>query len=53
MQIHDKLVFEVYESVTEMDADKQKIVSLMEGYISLQVHLRVAVNEGKNRDEEY
>ncbi|MGK2888834.1 MAG: DNA polymerase I [Candidatus Malihini olakiniferum] len=49
IQVHDELVFEVHESV--MDAAKQKIVTLMEGCMSLNVPLRVDVGEGKNWDE--
>ncbi|MBG6242847.1 MAG: DNA polymerase I [Candidatus Symbiopectobacterium sp. Dall1.0] len=49
MQVHDELVFEVHESV--LDAAKQKIATLMEGCMSLNVPLRVDVGEGKNWDE--
>ncbi|MGL9751489.1 MAG: DNA polymerase I [Symbiopectobacterium sp.] len=49
MQVHDELVFEVHESV--LDAAKQKIATLMEGCMSLNVPLHVDVGEGKNWDE--
>lgn len=49
MQVHDELVFEVHESV--LDVAKQKIVTLMESCMSLNVPLRVDVGQGKNWDE--
>ncbi|MFB6434529.1 MAG: DNA polymerase I [Candidatus Malihini olakiniferum] len=51
MQIHDELVFEVHGSVIEMDAAKKKIITLMEGGMSLNIPLRVDIGEGKNWDE--
>ncbi|MGL9760566.1 MAG: DNA polymerase I [Symbiopectobacterium sp.] len=49
MQVHDELVFEIHESV--LHVAKQKIVTLMEGCMSLNVPLRVDVGEGKNWNE--
>lgn len=49
MQVHDELVFEVKES--ELESVKQRIQSLMENSMSLDVPLKVEVGVGDNWDE--
>ena len=49
MQVHDELVFEVASG--QLDAARQKIVTLMESAAELSVPLLVDVGTGTNWDE--
>ena len=49
MQVHDELVFEVYEA--ELDRVVDSIKNTMENVISLSVPLKVSVGIGNNWDE--